>query len=151
MKKQLIALSALFVVVSATQCSFYDRMKASAAQKYEQAKSGFAKVKASSEQYLPAAREMISSNLPAIKEATKEPVAKYLDQAMKVAASMARDAGVPESVIDKGKDVVKQGYVDQFGTAPKDMGDTTQATTGGAAGALPMTEEDRLYMESLRN
>ena len=39
---------------------------------------------------------------------------------MKFAAEQARAVGVPESVIDKGKDVVKQGYVSQFGTTPKD-------------------------------
>lgn len=120
MKKQLLVLSALFVV-SATQCSFYDRMKAKAQQKYESMKTGFASVKESADKYLPQAKEMINTNLPAIKNAIKDPVAKYLDQAMKLAAEKARDAGVPESIIDKGKDVVKQGYVDQFGTTPKDL------------------------------
>jgi len=119
MKKQLLVLSALFVV-SATQCSFYDRMKASAQKKYESAQASFAKVKASADKYLPAAKEMVNSNLPAIKSAIKDPVAKYLDTAMKLASEKAREAGVPESIIDKGQEVVKQGYVDQFGETPKD-------------------------------
>ena len=124
MKKQLLVLSALFVI-SATQCSFYDRMKTSAQEKYasvkEFAQGGYASVKSSADKYLPAAKEMLNSNLPAIKSAMKDPVAKYLDTAMKLASEAARAAGVPESVIDKGKEVVKQGFADQFGTAPKDM------------------------------
>jgi pimeloyl-CoA synthetase len=120
MKKQLLVLSALFVV-SATQCSFYDRMKTSAQEKYASAKTSFANVKTSADKYLPGAKEMVNSNLPAIKNAMKDPVAKYLETAMKLASEKARDAGVPESIIDKGQEVVKQGFVDQFGTTPKDL------------------------------
>jgi len=126
MKKQLIVLSALFVVVSAN-ASMYERMKASAKAKYAAAKEKlssagltFENVKQSADKYLPQAKELISSNMPAIKNAMKEPVAEYLDVALKLAASQARAVGVPESVIDKGKEVAKQGYVSQFGTTPKD-------------------------------
>lgn len=135
MKKQLLVLSALFVAVSA-QASMYERMKAAAKEKYDAAKASidFNKVKTS-------AQQAVQSNLPAIKNTLKEPVAGYLETAMKLAASQARAAGVPESVIDQGKAVVAKGYESQFGALP--------AKDTASSGV--MSAEDMEYMEMLKN
>jgi hypothetical protein len=67
MKKQLLALSAMFVVFAA-QGSFYERMKAAAKEKYEQAKQAY-------EKYMPQAQEFytkyVKQHVPTITEYAK--------------------------------------------------------------------------------
>jgi hypothetical protein len=159
MKKQLIVLSALFAVVSATQCSFYDRMKASASAKYQSAKATvqakYQSAKATIQKQLPAVKDIVTENLPAVQEFAKTnilPTAKRImeDQLIvgdkKLKNLMSGTAG-GEQAFDKVQEIyMNENYPSFEKRADGEWVDSSKATSS----PQPMSDEDRAYMESLK-
>lgn len=113
MKKQLIALTALFVV-STTQCDFFSDMKAKANAAYN-------KAKATIQRNLPAVKQMVSENLPAVQEFAKTNI---LPTAQKIAEdqvilgdkldSLAQSVPGGEQAMNKIRDLYMSKYHPTF-------------------------------------
>jgi len=143
MKKQLIVLSALFVGF-ASQCSFYDRMKANATSMKNKATGAYQSVKKTAKGIIPASaqqaiRDFAKQNpftiqaaqqaaqkiaqeeiLPAVLSIMKEPVGSQMSQGAKYGAQKLLSMGISEDTINKLKQSAKKGFESVFGAKEED-------------------------------
>jgi len=113
MKKQLIALGALFVVfttqitMSSAQPSLYDRMKASAARKYDQAKGYYDTAKG----YYDTTKGYVKQEFPTLYDTTKSYVKQQLPSLSEFAENSLPLAqkGFAKTLINENVDKLMQG------------------------------------------
>jgi len=149
MKKQLIVLSALFVGF-ASQCSFYDRMKAQATSMKNKATGAYQSVKKTAKGIIPASaqqaiRDFAKQNpfiiqtaqqaaqkitqeevLPAVLSVMKEPIGSQMSQGAKLGAQKLLRMGISEETINKLKQSAKKGFESVFGEKEIDDSDLVQ-------------------------